>query len=181
LVNKFKPINFIKMTTRLERILEELTELQVRFVQARLTTTSDAEAARKAGTTPGTFYNWKNKDKIRKAIQLSRLEFLEQARNRLKQAAVEAVEVVLDEMRNPRGSSNRLTAALQILDRIGLPRGVDITSGGESFVLSREERLDAMDKLADVLRSTVLGKPDGGWDVVDAEEQTTMVSLTEPS
>lgn len=165
----------------LEELLLKLTPNQIQFVRERLAVTSDAEAARRVGLTPNATYNWDNRELVKQAIKLAQADVIKFALVRLKQGAAQAIDVILDEMQNPRGNSNRLRAATEVLDRVGLPRGLDFTTGGESFVLSKQERDDSMAKFAEVLRAEVLGKLDGGWDVVDAEIETPMAGITESS
>jgi len=165
----------------LSELLTELEPNQIRWIEARLTTTSHAEAARIIGVTPASMYTWTNREQVMAALKLAQVNVIEFALARLKQGAAEAVNVILDEMKNPRGASNRLRAAEAVLDRVGLPKGIDLTTGGESFVLSEEERRDSMAKFAEVLRTKVLGEPRNGWDIVDAEIEPTVVSITESS
>ncbi len=165
----------------LEEILLKLTPNQIQFVRERLSTTSDAEAARQTGITPNATYNWDNRELVKQAIKLAQADVIKFALARLKQGAAQAIDVILDEMQNPRGNSNRLRAATEVLDRVGLPRGLDLTTGGESFVLSKQERDDSMAKFAEILRAEVLGDLDGRWNVVDAEIEATVVSDTKSS
>ena len=140
-------------------LLKELTPEQLSFVQHRLLSTSDAEAARRAGIARNTMLNWKaNGVPLDQIVQLSRLDGVEVAREKLRRLASRAVDVIEDEMEAKRGSPRRLEAALQALNRLGLEAktGVDVTSGGKSLFdledwkRDREQRLSSVADMEDV-------------------------------
>ena len=69
-----------------------------------------------------------NENKVDEAIRLAELERLELARERLSRMVDQAVTVLEEEMATGGGSSTRLQAAREVLDRTGVARitGVDI-------------------------------------------------------
>lgn len=141
------------------QLLKQLTPEQLSFVQHRLLSTSDAEAARRAGIARNTMLNWKaNGVPLDKLVKLGRLDGVEVAREKLRRLASKAVDVIEDEMKAKRGSPRRLEAAIQALNRLGMEgkTGFDVTSGGKSLLdldswkQDREQRIASVEEMEDV-------------------------------
>lgn len=99
-------------------VLATLSESQLRYVQARVTLPTDADAARAIGLTPGTVYNWPNKDIVNHAVELAQLDGVRIAQERLKRLLQDAVDAIADEVRGARRGAKRLDAAREVLDRV---------------------------------------------------------------
>lgn len=98
--------------------VRELTKNQIAFVEARLGTATDKEAAEQIGLSPQTVYNWPNKQEIDELIRELSAEALAEARRLVQYYSAEAIEVIHDEMQ--RGQRDRLNAAKAMADRAGL-------------------------------------------------------------
>jgi hypothetical protein len=122
--------------------LHKLTDIQLNWLQARLRCKSDKEACVVVGIAPSTCYGWEEKQFMNKLLQEMRLKDIEITRERLGRLggkAVDALENELDDIE----SKQKVYAAVSVLDRIGLSakQQIDVTSGGESIVLTAEERV----------------------------------------
>lgn len=131
----------------LDKILKKLTGTQLKFVAARMHLPTDKEAALAIGLSPQAAYNWDDKDLINRAIELAHLSTIHIAQERLERLANTAVDVLEDEMKAGRATGNRFSAALQVLDRLGIVMSkkmdLDLTSGGkpihtENTIIVRE-------------------------------------------
>ena len=107
-------------TDRLDEVLSQLNALQLKFVEARIDTRFDREAAAKAGCHEKTPIKWrKDGVPINEAVELLLQERIRSARDSMRAVAPRAVAVLVDEME--KGGPERVRAALAVLDRIGLP------------------------------------------------------------
>lgn len=125
--------------SELAEILGKLTADQLRYVAARVKCNSDREACRMARVSESTLYRWKQRGvPVDEAVRLVALDGVALARAQLERASVEAVEVLLDDLRARRHSKIRQDAARDILDRAGMRgvRQVDVTSGGQPLVVN---------------------------------------------
>jgi len=107
------------LPTNANEILASATPDQIKWVVARLTSKTDREAAKSIGVHPSTVSKWPNKAKLYEAVSILLREPVETALKILQEAAIDAANVLVDEL----GHKNKLRAADSILDRIGL-RGV---------------------------------------------------------
>jgi len=122
----------------LAMILATLTDIQLRFLAARLGVASDKEAAAAIDVSSATVYSWPEKPAIKRAVILAQLGVLDVVRERMTRLAIMAMEVLEDEMgQRTGGGQNRLRAALEVLDRAGLSamrrsqQQVDVTTAGQ--------------------------------------------------
>lgn len=103
-------------------LLKTLTPKQLDFLQARLFAGSDSEAAEQIGLAPDTVYRWANIATVRECVALAKQDGILLAAEKLRRAAGQAVDVLVDELEAKRGSRKRLDAAIEILNRtIGKP------------------------------------------------------------
>lgn len=167
--------------SELDIILNELTTIQLKYLGARLSTTSDKEAAIQIGLSPQGVYQWHNKDRVNEAVRLARLETVNVARKRLARMVNDAIDVIEDEMKGGRGTSNRLQAAREVLDRTGVTRitGLDITTGGREIGITDESRNRAMAALAEAIGTGMLGELGSGQDTLGTTERPTIPSTVE--
>jgi hypothetical protein len=100
-----------------KRILRDASPEQMRWVMARLNTTTDADAARIAGVHPVTVCRWENKAQLDEAVRLLLSDAVEHAAEVLREAAPAAARALTDAVRDKR---QRVQAATAILDRVGL-------------------------------------------------------------
>jgi len=107
------------MSEELGEILSRATPTQVRWVMERLTSRSDAEAARRVGISPQAADQWKNKDELDRAVGLLLQDATLATRVAMEQVAIEAAWALRECLSDP-DPRVRLTAAIAILDRIGL-------------------------------------------------------------
>lgn len=103
-----------------ELLVRGFTDIQVRFLSARLGVNSDAEAARLIGISEDTPTRWSNKADVRRAVELSRLDGLVLAYERARRMVSKALDVYEDEMDNRRGHPGRMAAANQIVKLNGM-------------------------------------------------------------
>lgn len=89
---------------------------QRKWVLARLTAKSDAEAARAIGINPATVCRWPNKAELDATVESLLLDSMQQALNLILDAAPEAARVKLAGLRS-RNENIKQSAASEILDR----------------------------------------------------------------
>lgn len=155
---------------QLRDVLQTLTTEQLRFVQIRMYERSDAAAARAMGMSENTVYAWDNKEDVRRAVQLARMDGLNVARERLKRLMDKALDVLDKEMDT---RTRRLDAATEVLNRVGLtqphkvaltdPTGAHEYSGG----LADEGRVGALLALYERVRTRAVSQPGDGAGAVD--------------
>ena len=104
----------------LDEVLDELNDLQLKFVLARVNARFDHQAAQAAGIHGKTPIRWRKKGvPIDEAIRLMRINAIQSAQEAIKAAAVLAVDTIIDEMTTK--GPERVRAALAVLDRVGMP------------------------------------------------------------
>jgi len=101
-------------------LLKTLTTDQLRFVGKRMEHNSDKEAADAMGIPVDTVYGWANKAAVNEAVKRACMDGVELGRERLRRMIQKALDVVTDEMESAQPDSHRYSAALQVLDRVGL-------------------------------------------------------------
>jgi len=100
---------------------------------ARLTTDTDIKAAEISGVPAGTVSHWSNKKELDAAVSdITAVLALPLATAAIQGAVVKAVSV-LSEALDAANWREKIAAANSILDRAGLIRGQDITSGGRAL------------------------------------------------
>jgi hypothetical protein len=82
-------------------------------------TKTDKEAAQELGIAEDTVYGWPNKQDVNEAVKLAKLDGVNVAREKLKRLASKAVDIVGASMGDKEKPG--LSAALAVLDRIGMP------------------------------------------------------------
>lgn len=121
------------MDPRVAEILETATDIQRRYVKARLVHPDVAKAARSLGIARSTPHKWPNLVELEEAVTLLYNDVIEAAKMALEDLALEAVRALKTALGD--GGTASVQAARAILDRIGLPAqsNVDVTSGGETI------------------------------------------------
>ena len=119
----------------LDSILRRLTTNQLKFVRARLSSPTDADAAREIGLVKGTVYAWwqkspERKIEVQRAIQLLNLDGVAIAHEVNRRAVATAAEKIVELLDNP-DALMRFRAATDILDRAGVkgPANVEVEAG----------------------------------------------------
>jgi hypothetical protein len=114
---------------------QKLTRKQESVIAALLTEPSYAAAAAKAGVGERTLYRWMHLPGFRAAYQQARREVVEFTIGRAQAASGQAIETLRDVTRNGRRDSDRVRAAIALLDYAlrGL-RDADILHGEQQTV-----------------------------------------------
>lgn len=128
----------------LDKVLSQLNTLQLRFVEARVDTRFDGEAADIAGCSPVTPRKWRQKGiPIDEAVQLLIQERIKAGVDSIRAAVPEAVAVLVEEVRDK--GSEKIRAALAILDRAGIPPTTrieaEVSAAGFMVVLDDPDQL----------------------------------------
>lgn len=111
-------------------LLKTLTPAQLDFVRARLWSQSDRDAAEKAGIHPSTVCRWENLNDVRMCITLAKQDGVVIAAEELRRMIPDAMDALRDELKARRGSSKRLDAIVEVLNRtIGKPTDKQEVSG----------------------------------------------------
>jgi len=100
----------------LQRILQSLSMLQLRWLIARTEVDTDKEACERIGIAYHSCMRWPNRNDIHRALRLMMYDKLDAARELLKRSMVEAVEELRRELDDP-SPRIRQRAAIEILDR----------------------------------------------------------------
>ena len=119
------------------QILSEATPEQERWVLARLTTSTDKEAARVVGVHRSTVGKWVNKANLDLAVKLLLADAVQGAKTIIEGAVARAAQELVD-LLNVRDPRVRLAAAENILDRAGVVKTTrqELTGkDGESLVV----------------------------------------------
>jgi hypothetical protein len=95
---------------------QKLTSKQESVIAALLTEPNYAAAAAQAGVGPTTLYRWLHLPAFRAAYRQARREVVEFAIGRTQAGSGQAVETLLDVARNGRRDSDRVRAAVALLD-----------------------------------------------------------------
>jgi hypothetical protein len=113
---------------RIDELLEQCSPEQVKWVLRRLTSKTDAEAAKAIGISPETVSRWKQTAPLDEAVSLLLKDSVAGAQRILQQALQDAAQVTVDALHD-KGARNGLPAAKEIMDRAGMPtvqkQGVD--------------------------------------------------------
>jgi len=104
----------------------------VRWVVARLGTTTDQDAARDAGIHRTTVSKWENKPQLDEAVRALLLDAAESARQILLTSAPEAARALSDSLKD---RHQRVQAANSILDRVGVAGESKVEVGGKVEVV----------------------------------------------
>jgi len=120
------------VNSELEQIYRQLTETEIRFLSARVQCDTNKQAAKIAGISEGTVYNFPHKDLVDEAVRLIAQDGVSLAVELLRRAVTKAAEVKVGGLEE-RKPELRQSVASEILDRAGLgvAQKVDVTSGGE--------------------------------------------------
>ena len=120
--------------------LYKLTDIQLRWLQARLRSKTDKDACEIIGIASSTCYNWEEKPLLNKLLQDMRLQDIEITRERLGRLGGKAIDVIEEELDD--SEKNRAYIVFNLLDRIGISakQQIDVTSGGQPITLTAEER-----------------------------------------
>jgi len=141
---------------KLDKLLEDLTPKQLRFVAVRPYCNSDSEAADRIGISKSTVYHWEDKEIIDEAVQLLTQDAINEGRRRLKALISSAIDVIEEELtQGVIGDSTRMRAALETLNRSGLTseQKVDVTSGGKPISrITGEEQERSIKELQELLK-----------------------------
>ena len=118
------------MDPRAQEILGRATDVQYKYVIARMTHPTRSAAARSIGLNRSSPSHWDNLDELEEAVKLLRPDVIEAAKLALVELALDAVGALGDALGD---KAYRVRAAQAILNRVGLPAqsAVDVTSGGE--------------------------------------------------
>lgn len=134
-------------------ILRALTTTQLDFLARRMHLQTDREAADAIGIAPQTVYNWPNKDAVNRAVRLAKLDGVEVGRERLRRLVVTAIDVLEAEMTaSDLRNDNRLKAALEVLNRVGLDTPLRQEIKLENVSLTDEERANRIAAIFDAAR-----------------------------
>lgn len=122
-----------QLGTDLEQLLKGLTIDQLRYVSARAQCTTDQQAADAAHISRSTLTRWKQDAPIDEVVRLIAQDSVLVAREKLRRAAAQAVDVLTDDLEARRHSKIRQDAAKDVLDRLGVkaPQQVDVTATGD--------------------------------------------------
>ena len=101
--------------------LQELEPNELDYVMARSSCNSIKEACREIGLSPSTLYGWDNREQLEELAAALRLDRHVEVELKLRQSLPDAVEVVIEGLKE-RHYSNKFKAAVEILDRtLGKP------------------------------------------------------------
>jgi carbamoylphosphate synthase large subunit len=104
---------------RFDELLKTFSPTQLDFIAVRMTAKNDKEAAETIGISPDVVYAWPDKQAVNEAVRLAKQNGVSVAREklvRLASKAVDTIEAAMGDKKNP-----GLSAALAVLDRVGLP------------------------------------------------------------
>ena len=152
---------------RLEKLLDGASDIQRRWVAARVVTQTNNEAAALIGRSRECFYRWPNRAKLEEAARLLRVYSVIGAAYILEQGAIKAAQALVDELDNKPGDPRvRVQAALAILDRVGLSPRVRHEVGGlrgEALKIEIVPRIDGQEEdraIRDPVQVRELPRPD---------------------
>jgi len=119
---------------RVQEILDNATDIQRRYVRARLVQDNLAKAARAIGIHRTTPHHWQNLDDLEEAVALLYDDVIEATKMALEDLSLEAVATI-GKVLKQRNDSSAVAAARAVWDRIGLPAmsNVDVTSKGQAI------------------------------------------------
>lgn len=124
---------------RLDEIKRTLSPDQLRYLQERVLTRTDAEAARNCGISPKTVYMWNENTAIQEAVNLLMDEGLQVSLDIMRRNLARAARVKVGGL-DSKKEMVKQAAATEILDRFhGKPRqqsDVNVTGGSLSIVLT---------------------------------------------
>jgi hypothetical protein len=95
---------------------QKLTRKQEALIGALLTESTHADAAQKAGVSEATLHRWLNLPVFQVAYRQARRELVEAAIGRIQNAAGQAVDTLLAVAKNGAKDSDRVRAAVALLD-----------------------------------------------------------------
>ena len=101
---------------RLDEIKQQLSPDQLRYIYERVTTRTDAEAARNVGLSPETVYNWPEKRLVQEAVRLMVDDGLQASLDILRRNLARAARVKVAGL-DSRKEAIKQAAATEILDR----------------------------------------------------------------
>ena len=101
--------------------LQELDPNELDYVMARSSCNSVKEACKQIGLSPSTLYGWDNREELEDLATALRLDRHVEVELKLREALPDAVEVVIEGLKERR-YNNKFKAAVEILDRtLGRP------------------------------------------------------------
>jgi len=152
-----------EMPRNANEILAQATPDQVRWVLARIHTKTDYEAAKRVEVHPSTVSKWSNKAELDKAVNFLLREPIKAAVEILENVSAEAAQVIADTLRVKHDNRLRLSAASDILDRVGVKSAQrhELTGaeGGpietKDVTITDEQRNRALSALADAIAAAI--------------------------
>lgn len=96
---------------------QKFTSKQEALIAALLTEPNYSSAAARAGVSPATVYRWLRMPSFRAAYRLARRELIESAIGRIQAASGQAIDTLVNVARKGRRDSDRVRAAVALLDR----------------------------------------------------------------
>ena len=143
--------------TKEERKLEDYSEeelllymrpVDLQFIGARLSTASDADAARIIDRSPRTVWNWANesveglpynrKQIITELVKRFGRQYVKVAQERMLKLTNEAVDILEDTMKGDIQAQLQFQAAKEILDRTGVTAKQQVEITGDTLVDNRQ-------------------------------------------
>ena len=105
----------------LKQELEQLDDNRLAFVLARSKTTSTKQACKDADISTSTFYSWDDRENLERLANEMKVDRAVEVEMRLRDALPDAVQVVIDGLKERRYTT-QFKAAVEILDRtLGKP------------------------------------------------------------
>ena len=118
-------------STDLAEMLKVLTAEQLRYVAARASRSKDQDALKDVGIHRSTLARWKQEAPIDEVVRLIAQDNVLVAREKLRRAAAEAVDVLLDDLDGRKHSKIRQDAAKDVLDRLGVKAPTQVELAGK--------------------------------------------------
>jgi len=143
--------------------LQQLEPKELDYVMARSSSNSIASACREIELSTSTFHSWENKEELEQLAAALRLDRHVEVELKLRKALPDAVQVVIDGIKERR-FSDKFKAAVEVLDRtLGKPTQkvdakTEVTGAGGSPLIDNDRYDRAISGLADAIREIVPGK-----------------------
>ena len=131
----------------LRQELEKLDDNRLAYVLARSKTTSVKQACKDADISSSTFYSWDDRDGLEEIANLMKVDRAVEVEMRLRDALPNAVQVVIDGLKE-RKYDTKFKAAVEILDRA---------------IGKATQRVEQKTELSGVIKQYVTISPDD-WD-----------------
>jgi len=128
----------------LEELLADLTTDQLRYVLARINSSSDVEAARKVGINPKTVANWG--DKVSVPVRMLLMDTIKAATLKMKKALLDAVDIKLAGLHS-KNEATRQSVSTEIIDRLlGKPINKSEITGKDGKSIPVDMFIDSLRK-----------------------------------